>query len=755
MPSSEPSSSQHLKFPPVQVDRSLTELVNLETLMMRSTQRRAPEEAANPLEDSSYDLLSDSIMDMSDDEAHTASIASTDGPSPDESSDDFSDDDVEYEADEKELQDSVYSSHAERPEQQVVARPVTAWEDSTLTEVPPYLTASESSWQITLEEQATDKNDTIEGCKVIKSSADYTDELPQVFSRYGCGEVRLSVKAALSHRPLPAPDSYRILYIGMPEKWAEDITTVQIGTALGACPSASKSVMVRGQIEPYAPVPQVDRGVKLDVAGPLEKPTHVLVTLEDGRQVKFGSDVTQSLDRPDLIVVCYRSFPDLGTDGQDIASARKVFDAAKIPCIDLAQVIPHGTASRPDDPTALRVRVEGRDDPEADYELKAVLPLDHRSFSRLDPYQLNRHLALISPHLIKAQETKDNKKAQASWTGEKVKTFAKMASPQSYLMRTLVSALALCVLVPALFHGAAFAPVLFQKGLQSISTVSVLPEMTSNISTSAPIVATPSIAVPPRITSTSVPPMQRGGLLVVPAEPKQSKQTLKAKGKKIAGFEIETTAEYQFVLRPSKAFASSRKKPQLQIQVSRQSQVVPVRYNRTVSGEYIVDLEHRYPFDTFNVSIATHSKPLLRQSFEVMLGHNMSRLDQLLVSVKSGISSTQHTLLNVSGSTAQHMRTYMAGLDVSVMAASEQVRNVQQTMQRHLELNARLAKKVPAAAWVGLREVTAPVRTSSAMKRARMNALRVRCKMEMAAGLSSKDAEDKKSWACSKVQEGL
>ena len=131
----------------------------------------------------------------------------------------------------------------------------------------------------------------------------------------------------------------------------------------------------------------------------------------------------------------------------------------------------------------------------------------------------------------------------------------------------------------------------------------------------------------------------------------------------------------------------------------------------------------------------------------------MSTLDQLFDTVKSGIFDTQRTLLNVSGSTAQHVRTYMADLDANVMAASEQLRTVQQKIQRRLELNARLAKKVPEAAWVGLREVTAPVRTSSPMKRARMNALRIRCKMEVAAGLSTKDTKGKQSWACSKIQQ--
>jgi hypothetical protein len=38
------------------------------------------------------------------------------------------------------------------------------------------------------------------------------------------------------------------------------------------------------------------------------------------------------------------------------------------------------------------------------------------------------------------------------------------------------------------------------------------------------------------------------------------------------------------------------------------------------------------------------------------------------------------------------------------------------------------------------------------MQRARMNALRVRCKMEMAAGLSAKEVGEEQSWACAKVR---
>lgn len=750
MPSSDPPASQDLKFPPVRVDGSLTRL-DLETLMMRSTQRQRPEEVGSSLEDSNYDMLGDGVMDVSDDEAHTASIASTDGPTPDDTSDDFTDDDAEYEMGDRALHDSVYSSQAEHPEQQAGVHPAIMGEDSTLTEVPSYLSGSESSWRITLDEQPTDNEDVVQGGNVIQSSTDYTDELPQVFSRYGCGEVRLSVKAALSRHALPTPDSYKILYIGMPERWAEDITTAQIAMALGAYPSVSKSVMVRGQIEPYVPVPQVARCTNLEVVTSRGNPTHVLVKLEDGNELEFRHNTAaHSPDRPDLVVLCHRTQPHSSTEREAIDFARSIFGSAKIPCIDLAQVIPHGTASLVEDSTALQVHVEGRDDPNADYELKAVLPLNHRGFSRLDPSQLNRHLAHISPHLMIARDTKDNEKVQTSWMGSKTNIFMKKTGVQLPLAKMLISGLVLCVLIPALFQGAAFAPMLLQKASRSLSASPILSGVEKVDPNITPI-ASASSSVVSSLSSLSAPTAARA-LTVLPSSLKQPGQKSKAEDASTASFEFHTTGDHQFVLRPSKAFASRRKRPQLQIQVARQSQPVPVRYNRTMTGEYIVDLEHEYPFDKFNVSIATHSKPLLRQSFEVMLGHNKSMLDQFLDNARMSLFSTQDTLRNVSLTAAQHMQTYMNVREMDVATASEKIQRVRQKVQEQLQVKGRLARQLPETTWVGLREVTAPVRTSAAMKKARMNALRIRCRMEMAAGLSGKEGEEKQSWACSKVR---
>ncbi|EMD58929.1 hypothetical protein COCSADRAFT_41487 [Bipolaris sorokiniana ND90Pr] len=750
MPSSESLASPDLKFPPVRVNGSLTRL-DLETLMMRSTQRPQPEEASSALEDSNYDMLGDGVMEVSDDEAHTASIASTDAPTPDDTSDEFTDDEADYEMGDRGLQDSIYSSQAEPLEQQSDARPALMGEDSTLTEVPSYLSGSESSWRITLDEQPTDNDEVVQGGNVIQSSTDYTDELPQVFSRYGCEEVRLSVKAALSKHPLPPPDSYKILYIGMPERWAEDITTTQIAMALGAYPSISKSVMVRGQVEPYVPVPQVSRCTGLEVVTSRGKPTRIVAKLEDGKQLEFShSTAAHFLDRPDLVIMCHRTQPHSSNEREAIDFARTIFAYAEIPCIELAQVIPHGIPSLVEDPAALQVHVEGRDDPNTDYKLKAVLPLNHRGFSRLDPSQLNRHLAYISPRLMTARDTKDSTKAQTSWIGGKIKTFTKKIGVQLPLARTLISALVLCVLIPALFQGAAFAPMLLQKASRSVSALSVLSELENIDSSITPVASESSRLVTP-ISSSSI-PTAMGALTVVPASLKQPSRNPKTEDGKTGSFELQATGDHQFILRPSKAFSSRRKRPQLQIQIACQSQQVPIRYNRTITGEYIVDLEHKYPYGKFNVSIATHSRPLLRQSFEVMLGHNKSMLEQFMDNARSGLMSTQDALRNVSLMATQHMQTYMDVRDIDVASASEQMQQVRQKFQEQFQAKGRLAKQIPGAAWVGLREVTAPVRTSRAMKRARMNALRLRCKMEMAAGLSGKYDEEKQSWACSKVR---
>lgn len=747
MPSSSTDTNQQLKFPPVRVNQSLTKL-DLDSLIMRSTSRRS-EEPGSSLDDSTYELLGDSLLDMSDDEAHTESIASTDGPTPDDASD-FSDDDNEYPTElaaenADHLLDNVHS--------------ITSGQESTLTEKASHMDGSGSMWQITLDEQIVEDSSAVHGSKVIRSLPDQNSELHSVLGRYGCAQIRLVVRAALAQHSLPTPDTYKILFLGLPEKWHENDITERIGTALTASPRVSKSVMVRGQIEPYGPVIHRLRCVEFHTFAEDQDPSHILMILEDGEQIRFGPGIHNPLtSRPDLVVLCHPTTSGVATDAQEFASAGKVFSREGIPCIDLVLARCYGDGLSTYDSRNLSVCVEGRNDEETDFELKEVLPVDQFTFSQLDPSQLNRHLALISPHLLPVSGERPDQKAQDPWSRQPMNGWTEKFGSQWSLLQTLLKALLLLTLIPAILLGASYTPMLFQKSTnlepQSSSALQYV-ETSLTLASSVPTSSATSIVSAPIHAS----PLIRSGETTASMHHGCTPWKSGTTNEKVRTFEIQKTGDYQFVLNPSKNFMVSRKKPQLQIQVSHASQTVPLRYNRTINGEYVVELQQEYPLGSFNVSITTYSKPLLQQSFEIVLGHNKTAFDQFVATVKSNLFHSPSGLWKESSYTAQQVRKHFAGWETSVHPfiheikvanglATQQFRDTRKSIQHHLVDGSRILKQIPDATWMGLREMTAPVRTASPMLRARTNALRLRCKLETTAGFSTSDGQ---SWACSKV----
>jgi hypothetical protein len=765
MPPSRTEASPELKYPPVQADRSLTQL-DLRTLMMRSTTSRLPEQPGSSLDDSSYDLLGDSLVDASDDEAHTESIASTEAPTPDDASA-FSDDD-EFENDYTNLNNSIQSLHTGGPDQDLETPLVFGGEDSMLTEVASPMEGSERLHSIQLEEQRTEGSAVVQGSKVIRSLPDQTNELPQTFARYGCSQIRLVVKAGLAEHVMLPPDSYRILYIGMPETWLEDGITAQIGAALTASPSVSRSVMVRGQMEPYGPVIHVYRCIDFRTYTEDKEPARVAICLEDGKELIIGAGQTPHSDsKPDLVIFCHPSIPASLPKSQEFRSARTIFSALEIPSIDIAEVRPYGDGAFTYDLQSLAACIEGRDDDSTDFELKEVLPLDHYIFSELDPSQLNRHLALISPHLA-ASKAGAASKASGFSPRSMVKKFPTNLPVST---KAVLAFLALVGMVSAFFLNPVYMPLLFQKVSSSVE-----PYWPSSIATSSQSMASVALtsqAVASISTSVSTKPALRNLALAPQIATPKEKQEKSADGKS-GGFNIQTTGDHEFLLTPSQNLANARNKPQLQIHVTQDTKAVPVHYNRTLSGAYIVGLEHQYSFSAFRVSIASHSKPLLEQSFDIMLGHNRSRLTQLLDESVCNIIDTQKILWNVSSAAIHRVQERYAtatqrmqaklndALGVDIQQWTEEVRNIEQELMGRLrntkeavihgqDAGYQAIKHLPETTWKNIRKATAPVRTSRSLWRARMNALRLRCKMEVAAGLSSKDSEKAQSWACARV----
>ena len=754
MPSSSTKATPEFQYPPVQADRSLTSL-DLNTLMMKSTTRRLPEEPGSSLDDSTYEMLTDSLIEISDDEAHTESIASTsDAPTPDDVSA-FSDDDDDFESGERALDASIQSMHAAAEDDDLETPLAPGGEDSMLTMVPDNMDGSGRSSMILLDEESTESANAALGSAILKTLPTQREGLPKVLECYGRAQIRLVVKAGLSPRHMPTPESYKILYLGLPERWVQDNITSHIHAALTASPSNTRSVMVRGQMEPLGPVVHAYRCAQLEVHDADAVLPDLLIRTDDGERLKINR---HKASRFDLVVFCHTE-RDAAADPRAFDSVRATLRKHKIPMIELSDIHPYGagTPTSTYNMRSLAACIEGRDDDEADFELLETLPPDAYTFCGLEPAQVNRHLALISPHLMPSS-VEVAQKSRISHVGDtmravgkQLRTGAPATTKVMLLSFALVAVLSAFVLSPVLM------PLMLQKPTEVVveaPALSVVPESSSLIT--PPAVSSTSIASVPSPSSPSVSVPK--GLTVIAPQAKQLKPKQdKKKDEKLNGFDIQTAGEKQFVLTPSKELASSRKKPQLQIQVFRNTTSVPVRYVRTITGEYFVDLAEEYPFGKFNVCIASYSKPLLRQSFEVSLGHNKTWFDQMLGMATSKAANAQTLLSDVSSSAMRQLHERLDSIAGTKLGRwVEDGRHLEELAYRNtkegLESGAEIIKHVPEATWMGLRRATAPMRLSQTMWKARMNALRMRCDAETAVGSLLKLSHGQSSRACSELQ---
>ncbi|KAF1918388.1 hypothetical protein BDU57DRAFT_515126 [Ampelomyces quisqualis] len=745
--------SQDLKYPPVQISRSLEKL-DLDALIMRSTSRRPQQEAGSSLEDSAFEFLGDSLLETSDDEAHTESIASTDGYTPDNASN-FSDDDIDYGTDTGVMQHSTASLlFAASDQQQQAARSIHSTDDSTLTEGPTLV--GDSSHTIRLEEQPGQDDGVSQGSKVTRTFPDEDGTRYPILEQYQSSEVRVVLKAALSNLSVPTPDSYNILYVGEPDKWNEDIMTAKISAALMAGPSTSRSIMVQGQMEPYGPIMHVDHCIEIRIL-PAEKGSpRIALSLSNGKEVVLGHGHPLSSEtRPDLVVFCQPSTPDPSEIASTYPYIRQLLASEQVPFLEITSTRNYGKGALSYDSRSLRVCMEGRDDAEAEFDLKEVLPIDLYTFSELESSQINRHLALISPHLLTA-----NEKGARAVQGGKTWTWKQYAEQLGSAQRSKVTLLAVLALISAMILGPLYSPILVPmlRGGTSIEADRIKSEPLLELCStrSIPLETPATISVP----TLSVASTQRS-LTVVPPQVNPPKQAKKAE--KLVHFEIEPTNAHQFKLVPNKEMLNARKKPQLQIEVWRQAQTVSVRYNRTINGVYVVDLEQQYPFGSFNVSIASYSKPLLQQTFQIALGHNKTMIDQFFDLTKTNLANTQSSLSNLSASAAQGLSASLSELDVTARHVSNEIRHTapylkarlqsaKEVMAHRLGARAGVAARVPEAVWAGVQEATAPIRRSSYLSKLRMRAIWARCQTERASGLSSSEGTNQESWACAKMR---
>jgi hypothetical protein len=776
-------SSQELRYPPIRVNRSLASL-DLNTLIMRSNPRQ-PEEARSSLslEDSSYEVLGESVFETSDDEGHTESLASEGGVTPDDvssisDSDEFDDDYMD------DASQHFPPQPADTIDDPLDAHHVTSPDDSTFTELADK-EMSESS-HLRLEETVVTEVEDVDACGLIKEF-DQTSGLPDVLQPYGCPEVRLTVRMALSQHFMSVSGSYRLLYVGDLPNWAEKDISRQIGTALDAPPSSSRFNIVRGQLEPSGPALDVDHCTTLKIQEKAGKPARALLTLDDGTQLTLGpGKATQSRGKaplPDLVIFYHgTSVPSSSgsvTESEKFNLVRSAFRRQHIPSLDVALARPFGQCPEAFtfDTNSLRLCVEGRKLQDSDYEVQETLPIDIYDFIKIEPSQLNRHLACIKSHALMSNSSLVNGE-ERSWhvrnTLQNIKKSVTRLGTREWLaQRNLwMTVLALTAMVLVGLRTSIFLPTL----PHSVSQADIPLSIPSSISLSTPVAS--SITASSLPVSSPPPPSVRStprDLTIVASGVQTKSQQEKVKQEKTAGFELQVTGDYQFVLQHPKQFTSGRRKPHFHIEVTRDSKDIPIRYNST-SSSTIVDLEHECPPGLFNVSVVARSKPLLQQSFEIKLGSNKSTLaylmdnvDRLSQTVKQDLALAQSNLRNITTAVTKSLQAGIVRFEDGAAAAfdqtrywSKQVQDSTQSVAGHLqEAKKKAAHQLSAGTDAtkdlsktvrrGVQDCTSratdlahavqdtmpdfwklsrPVRTSATLLKARRNALKLRAKLQ-------------------------
>ncbi|ORY09969.1 hypothetical protein BCR34DRAFT_567563 [Clohesyomyces aquaticus] len=815
MADSSPASSQDLSYPPVRVNRSLARL-DLDALIMRSNLRQPAEEPAGALEDSTYDMLVEDAYGTSDDEGHTESLASTEGNTPDDVSsladteDGFDDGDL---IDASQQLPHPLAASATEP---FDPRASTSQEDSMITSKADTQFGEASYIQI--EEHAADGQESLDGCGIIRTFNQARGF--EALKPYDCPDIRFTVRLGLSHRFLSISETYRVMYVGDFPDWAKDEITGQIGAALDVSSHSSRFSVVRVQEGASSNKTLLvnSPNVSLDVVHctPLKivehagKPHGILLALRDGKQLIFGPGRAPQLfgessafQVPDLVVLCHPALqPEPESESEieqttQMRFARETFQVHNIPCLDVGMVWPFRNCPKSFsfDNDSLRLCVEGRKASSYGYENLDTLPIDIYGFLQIEPSQLNRHLAYISgaqddsypvSFSANAKGTKMvQEQAKEAGTGWAIRNLLRPfeGEPRSandsewwQLLKTWGTLFALTAMVAAymlaLGRNQAVVPNISQQVVPPPSSPSVyMCPPSSILPKSNP--PSPSVSSIPVVSSnkstmrdiTTIPAEE------TPLEPKRDSPA-SAKDTKVPGFQLQVSGDHQFILTPAGYLVRGKRRPQLQVQVVRDSQIIPIRMTEAKNGSYTIELERDYPLGTFNVSVVAKRKPLLYEDFQVTLGSSKSRISSLFdnvnsisKSLKHDVTVAQHNLKNLSSHISKNIQAGLIMVEDTATAAfgqtkqwKQQIQESTQSVAEHLQeasraashqlsVGARVTKdvsqivrqnwEVHSARLRGLMgqfqgvhipslwETTRPIRTSSKLQKAHKNAQRL------------------------------
>ncbi|KAF2658614.1 hypothetical protein K491DRAFT_776172 [Lophiostoma macrostomum CBS 122681] len=711
MSSDSPASSPSLEYwyPEARVDQSLAQL-DLNTLMMRSKARRLPEEVHSSLDESSYEVLGESMSETSDDEGHTESLASTDGQTPDDSG--FSDDDDDESG---VVVDDLDDSEPHAPA--LAAHPPAPLEDSRITSPGDSMMTStaetrggEASY-LGLEESRPMRGDTIEADGVINTYS-RASGLPAVLQGYSSQEIRLSVKMALSPRLLPISRSFWILYVGSFPDWGIQDVNRQIGAALNATPSSSRFNIVQDDGFPgsnSSSKVQLERSYSELVVDHCPSPklsqevnsARVSLTLDDGSELAVGQDLKPGTARlPDLVIFCHSSAR--ATVNEEVAfSVTRTILQGRVPSLDMSMVRQYDGPAFKSLPTSLRLCIEGRQRQSEGFQTQRTLPVDLYTFLTIDPAHINRHLAFLQETSISTISGR-KKHDSGAWT---VWNFlpAMLKAPKKSHSKTVSDQPAIpwrriLEFLGVLALSCCITWAIVSQGKTLLSRPATVPEISSAIHKVVPdiIAETPAPKTYHGVSSSVIAKITSSDLATVPSTRKDISHNKpnrgSAKDELFGTFDIETTGEHQFILRTSKQATRGRRKLIPQVHIERGVETVHAKVTRSSDGVYLVELGQDYPLSLFNVTVVAQRKPLLQQSFQVTLGAKkpgmsslLGDLDRLTQGFVRDVAAAQTNLRNITTNVSKGLYGAISRFEGSALSTIEQTRDWGRHMQEHTQ----------------------------------------------------------------------
>jgi hypothetical protein len=259
-------------------------------------------------------------------------------------------------------------------------------------------------------------------------------------------------------------------------------------------------------------------------------------------------------------------------------------------------------------------------------------PIDLNTFESITPGQLNRNLASLvglypkKSHKVTAEAPKplqrnifvDLEKYPANWLPPSYATRFRELAPA---LRTATLTL---VIVIAMSVGFSALKVLFMFLVQYFAGPAL-----SNASLVVSQVSPPSVLTVDQVIQTSVSTRPTSSVLLphgsslgdlIPGEATlQTISTARSPGK-TNQFEVQVIGDCHVVIKPPQKFASSKKQPQFNVSVYKESTALPYELSQLFDGVYTLKLNREDAYGLVNLTITTLSRRPISETMAVDFG---------------------------------------------------------------------------------------------------------------------------------------